>query len=75
MITLKLPGPLVSETWLKTYVTTPNVKLIDASWYLPNQDGDAEAEFYMEHIEGSIFFDGTKKARCEKKKTVPLQKR
>ncbi len=57
MTALELPGPLVSETWLKTYVTEPNVKPLDASWYLPNQDGDAEAEFHLEHIEGAVFFD------------------
>ncbi len=54
---LELPGPLVSETWLKAHVTNPNVKPVDASWYLPNQKGDAEAEFHLEHIEGAVFFD------------------
>lgn len=57
MRNIELPGPLVSQTWLNTYLRAPNVKLVDASWYLPNQSGDAKAEFNMEHIEGAVFFD------------------
>lgn len=34
-----------------------NVKILDASWYMPNQDRDAIAEFKSERLPGAEYFD------------------
>ena len=56
-MSVQLPGPLVSPTWLATNLAKPYLKLLDASWYLPAEKRDPAAEFEAEHIEGAVFFD------------------
>ena len=56
-MSVQLPGPLVSPAWLATKLAQPDLKLIDASWYLPVEKRDPAAEFETEHIEGAVFFD------------------
>ena len=46
---------LVSTNWL--YKNLNNVKIIDCSWHLPNQNRDSYNEFLKNHIPNSIFFD------------------
>ena len=46
---------LVSTDWL--YKNLDNVKIIDCSWHLPNQNRDSYNEFLKNHIPNSIFFD------------------
>ena len=48
---------LVSPEWLKDHLGDPEVKVVDASWYLPAQNRDAKAEFLAGHIPGAVFFD------------------
>ena len=46
---------IVSTDWL--YKNLNNVKIIDCSWHLPNQNRDPHNEFLKNHIPNSIFFD------------------
>ena len=49
--------PFVSAEWLHDHLDTPDVVIIDASYYLPAMNRDADAEFILGHIPGSIRFD------------------
>ena len=46
---------LVNTNWLLENLD--NVKIIDSSWHLPNQNRNAKKEYSNEHILNSIFFD------------------
>jgi len=46
---------LVTTDWL--YDNIKNVKILDSSWHLPNQNRKAFKEYTEEHIMNSIFFD------------------
>ena len=46
---------LVSTEWLGKNLD--NVKILDASWHLPNANRNSLEEFEIEHIVNSIFFD------------------
>ncbi|MGI9402792.1 MAG: 3-mercaptopyruvate sulfurtransferase [Rhizobiaceae bacterium] len=35
----------------------PNLRIVDASWYLPVQNRDAKAEFASKRIPGAVYFD------------------
>ena len=51
------PTTLVSTDWLKTHLKDPDLRLLDASWYLPGSVRDARAEYEKGHIPGARFFD------------------
>ena len=51
------PSCLVSTDWLAKHLDAPDVKVVDASWYLPDAGRDPKAEFRAEHIPGAVFFD------------------
>ncbi len=48
---------LVSTDWLAEHLNAPDVRIVDASWYLPSESRDARAEYEAEHIPNAIFFD------------------
>ena len=48
---------VVSPDWLESHLGDPNLRIVDASWYLPAQNRDATAEYLQSHIPGSVFFD------------------
>ena len=50
-------GPLVSTDWLAAHLSEPNIRVADASWYLPQSGRNARAEFESAHIPGAVFFD------------------
>lgn len=54
---LSLPGPLVDVAWLAAHVGAPQLRVIDASWYLPTMGRNGRAEFDASHIPGAIFGD------------------
>ena len=56
-MSVKMPRPLVSPAWLSEHLAAPDVKMMDASWYLPAEQRDPAAEFEAAHIEGAVFFD------------------
>jgi thiosulfate/3-mercaptopyruvate sulfurtransferase len=51
------PRTLVSTDWLARHLRDPDLRLLDASWYLPAQGRDAKAEYDAAHIPGARFFD------------------
>jgi len=50
-------GDLVSVEWLAKHLGAPDLRILDASWFLPAQGRDARAEYEDEHIPGARFFD------------------
>jgi len=51
------PKTLVSTEWLAAHMRDPDLRIIDASWYMPSEGRDARAEYDAEHIPGARFFD------------------
>ena len=51
------PKTLVSTAWLADHLSDPDLRVLDASMYLPNVDRDAKAEYDAAHIPGARFFD------------------
>ena len=49
--------PLVSTEWLATHLQAPDIRIIDASWYMPAANRDPRAEYRQAHIPGAVFFD------------------
>lgn len=50
-------NPLVSTQWLAEHLTAPDIRVADASWYLPQAGRDAKAEYRSAHIPRAVFFD------------------
>ena len=48
---------LGSTDWLAQHLDAPDVRVVDASWYLPEAERDPKAEFAAEHIPGAVYFD------------------
>lgn len=48
---------LVSTQWLAKHINDPDLRILDASWYMPAEGRDAKAEYEAAHIPGARFFD------------------
>ena len=51
------PKTLVSTQWLADHLNDPDLRIFDASWYLPDMKRNARAEYDLGHIPGARFFD------------------
>ncbi|MGB0959229.1 MAG: 3-mercaptopyruvate sulfurtransferase [Halocynthiibacter sp.] len=51
------PRTLVSAQWLKDHIKNPDLRIIDASWFMPAQNRDTRAEYDAGHIPNARFFD------------------
>ncbi len=51
------PRTLVSTDWLAAHLKDPDLRVLDASWYMPDAGRDARAEYAAAHIPGARFFD------------------
>ncbi|WP_299207808.1 3-mercaptopyruvate sulfurtransferase [uncultured Tateyamaria sp.] len=51
------PKTLVSTDWLAAHLKDPDLRVLDASWYLPDAGRDARTEYEAAHIPGARFFD------------------
>ena len=51
------PKTLVSTDWLAAHLKDPDLRILDASWYLPGVERDPRAEYDAAHIPGARFFD------------------
>ncbi len=51
------PKTLVSTEWLEKHLKDPDLRILDASWFMPAEKRDPRAEFNLEHIPGARFFD------------------
>ncbi len=47
----------VDADWLQQRLGQPGLSVVDASWYLPAQKRDAQAEYKAAHIPGAVFLD------------------
>jgi len=48
---------LVSTEWLAAHLSAPDLRVVDASWYLPDAERDPAAEYRAVHIPGAVYFD------------------
>ena len=48
---------IVSTDWLEKHLEAPDIRIIDSSWYFPQEKRNAEQEFLECHIPGASFFD------------------
>ena len=48
-------NPIKSTSWLSENID--KVKILDATWHMPNLKRNALIEFQENHIENSVFFD------------------
>lgn len=51
------PKTLVSTDWLQAHLKDPDMRVLDASWYLPDMGRNAKSEYDAGHIPGARFFD------------------
>jgi thiosulfate/3-mercaptopyruvate sulfurtransferase len=51
------PDALVSTDWLAQHLSAPDVRVVDATYFLPGSDRNARAEYNERHIPGAVFFD------------------
>ena len=51
------PSPLVSTDWLSAHLFDADLRIVDASWYMPGSDRDADAEYRAAHIPGAVRFN------------------
>ncbi|XP_008787354.1 thiosulfate/3-mercaptopyruvate sulfurtransferase 1, mitochondrial-like [Phoenix dactylifera] len=49
--------PVVSAEWLHANLREPDVKVVDASWYMPDEQRNPFQEYQVAHIPGALFFD------------------
>jgi thiosulfate/3-mercaptopyruvate sulfurtransferase len=54
---MTLRSGLVSADWLEAALHAPDLRIFDASFYLPTESVDARARFAEAHIPGARFFD------------------
>ena len=52
-----MSDPIVAPDWLAARLGEPNLRVVDASWYLPQMERDALAEFREARIPGAVHFD------------------
>lgn len=48
---------VVSTEWLAAHLGEPGLRVIDATWYMPQARRDPRREFVDAHIPGAVFFD------------------
>ncbi|KAL1221355.1 Thiosulfate/3-mercaptopyruvate sulfurtransferase 1 [Cardamine amara subsp. amara] len=49
--------PVVSVDWLHANLRKPDIKVLDASWYMPHEQRNPIQEYQVAHIPGALFFD------------------
>ena len=64
-----MPEALVSTEWLHEHLPAPDVRVVDATWFMPGGERDARAEYEAAHIHGAVFLDLD--AVCEAKDLHP----
>ena len=49
--------PVVSPAWLAERLEAPDIRVMDATWFMPNDARDAKVLYAERRIPGAIFFD------------------
>src|ERR1700759_4363370 len=53
----RLMDPIVSTAWLAERLKEPDLRIVDAPFYMPGDDRTPQGEFEKEHIPGAVLFD------------------
>jgi 3-mercaptopyruvate sulfurtransferase SseA len=48
---------LVSTDWLQAELGAADLRILDATWFLPSDGRDARAEYQAAHVPGAVFVD------------------
>ena len=48
---------VVSTKWLYSHLDSPDIRIVDASWYFEHEKRNAEKEFQAKHIPGAVFLN------------------
>lgn len=48
---------LVATEWLAAEAGAEDLRIVDATWFLPSEERDARAEYESAHLPGAVFFD------------------
>lgn len=48
---------LVSTDWLAERLNAPDIRVVDATWVMPDSGRNARAEYEAAHIPGAVYFD------------------
>jgi thiosulfate/3-mercaptopyruvate sulfurtransferase len=51
------PESLVDTAWLAKHLNDPDLRVADATYFLPNQGRTSRGEYESQHIPGAVFFD------------------
>ncbi|MDR9393914.1 3-mercaptopyruvate sulfurtransferase [Roseovarius sp. SYSU LYC5161] len=51
------PRTIVSTAWLADHLKDPDLRVLDGTWFMPEDGRDAKAEYDAAHIPGARFFD------------------
>ncbi|XP_047952259.1 thiosulfate/3-mercaptopyruvate sulfurtransferase 1, mitochondrial-like [Salvia hispanica] len=57
MQSLSTNEPVVSADWLHVNLQEPDLKVLDASWYMPDEQRNSVQEYQVAHVPGAILFD------------------
>jgi thiosulfate/3-mercaptopyruvate sulfurtransferase len=52
-----MSDPLVSTEWLNQHLEAPDIRIVDATWFMPADGRDARAEYEAAHIPRAVYFD------------------
>jgi thiosulfate/3-mercaptopyruvate sulfurtransferase len=52
-----MADPLVTPSWLNAHLSAPDLRVVDATWFMPSDPRDAKALYAERRIPGAIFFD------------------
>lgn len=52
-----MQDPLVTPAWLNEHLSAPDIRVLDATWFMPNDPRDAKALYAERRIPGAAFFD------------------
>lgn len=56
-LSISLSEPVVPAEWLHSNLQNPSVKVLDGSWYMPNENRNPLQEYQAARIPGAVFFD------------------
>lgn len=51
------PGNLIEAEWLLENLSSPGLRIFDATWFLPKAERSGAEEFLQNHLPGAIHFD------------------
>lgn len=51
------PDPIISPAWLAERLEAPDIRVLDASWFMPTDPRDGKTLYAERRIPGAIYFD------------------